>query len=72
MYDVLLISEIIISFVMIAVVLIQQKNVSLNISSMSGGMGAVTKRGAEKTLHNMTIVIALLFIANSLALFIAA
>jgi preprotein translocase subunit SecG len=38
------IAEIALSIALIAVVLIQNKNVSLNLSSMSGGMGSVTKR----------------------------
>lgn len=62
--------EIILSILLIAVVLIQNKNVSLNLSTMSGGMGAITKRGPEKVLHNLTIVLGALFILNSIALFI--
>ena len=64
------IAEIALSIALIAVVLIQNKNVSLNLSSMSGGMGSVTKRWGEKLLHNMTIVIGALFILNSLLLFV--
>lgn len=64
------ISEIIIAVLLIAIVLIQNKNVSLNLSSMSGGMGAITKRGPEKVLHNATIVLGVLFVVNSLLLFV--
>jgi len=53
----LYITEVILSILLIAVVLIQNKNVSLNLSTMSGGMGTVTKRGPEKILHNATILI---------------
>jgi len=70
MFEVLKIAEIIISILLIAIILIQNKNVSLNLSTMSGGMGSVTKRGPEKVMHNITIVLGVLFIANSLALFI--
>ncbi len=70
MIQFLAISEVILAILVIAVVLIQNKNVSLNLSTMSGGMGAVTKRGPEKVLHNATILIGLLFILNSLFLFI--
>ncbi|NDK09307.1 preprotein translocase subunit SecG [Candidatus Gracilibacteria bacterium] len=70
MVQILQITEIILSFLIIGVVLIQNKNVSLNLSSMSGGMGAVTKRGPEKVLQNATILIGALFIINSLLLFV--
>lgn len=62
--------EIALSIALIAVVLIQNKNVSLNLSSMSGGMGSVTKRWGEKFLHNLTIILGGLFIINSLLLFV--
>ncbi|MCD5375032.1 preprotein translocase subunit SecG [Candidatus Gracilibacteria bacterium] len=64
------IAEIALSIALIAVVLVQNKNVSLNLSSMSGGMGSVTKRGGEKLLHNTTIFLGSLFILNSLLLFV--
>lgn len=72
LYQALYFSEIIIAIALIAIVLIQNKNVSLNLSTMSGGMGPITKRGPEKVLHQATIVLWVLFIANSLALFIGA
>ena len=62
-------AEIIIALLLIAVILIQNKNVSLNLSSMSGGMGTVTKRWPEKVLHNITVLLGALFILNSLFLF---
>ena len=64
------IAEIALSIALIAVVLIQNKNVSLNLSSMSGGMGSVTKRWGEKLFHNATILLGSLFILNSLLLFV--
>ena len=64
------IAEIAIAIAIIFVVLVQNKNVSLNLSSMSGGMGSVTKRGPEKVLHNVTIVLGAVFILNSLLLFV--
>lgn len=70
MIEILKITEIILSFLLIAIVLIQNKNVTLNLSSMSGGMGTATKRGPEKILHNATIGIGFLFILNSLLLFV--
>lgn len=62
--------EIVLSVLLILVVLIQNKNVSLNLSTMWGGMWEVTKRWPEKILHNATIVLGLAFIVNSVALFL--
>ena len=70
MFDILKFSEVIISVLLIFIVLIQNKNVSLNLSDMSSGMGEVTKRGPEKILQNATIILWVLFILNSLALFL--
>jgi protein translocase SecG subunit len=64
------IAEIALAIAIIFVVLIQNKNVTLNLSSMSGGMGTVTKRGPEKVLHNATIILGSAFVLNSLFLFI--
>jgi len=66
--EIIKILEIIIAVLLIAVVLIQNKNVALNLSTMSGGMGEVSKRGPEKILHNATIVLGAAFIINSLIL----
>jgi protein translocase SecG subunit len=63
-------AEIFIAILLIFFVLIQNKNVSLNLSSMSWGMGEVTKRWPEKVLHNVTIVLWSIFILNSIALFL--
>lgn len=70
MLDILKFSEIIIAILLIFIVLIQNKNVSLNLSDMSGGMGEATKRWPEKVLQNITITLWALFIVNSLALFL--
>ncbi len=70
MIDLLKFSEIIIAIMLIFVVLIQNKNVTLNLTDMSGGMGQATKRGPEKILHNATIILGTLFILNSLALYL--
>lgn len=72
MFQILTILEVIISVLLIFVILIQNKNVSLNLSTMAGGMGSVSKRGPEKVLHNLTIVLWALFILNSLLLFVVA
>jgi preprotein translocase subunit SecG len=52
------------------VILVQNKNVSLNLSTMSGWMWAVTKRWPEKVLHNANIFLWAIFIINSIALFL--
>lgn len=70
MLDTLLFTEILISILLIFFVLVQNKNVSLNLSSMSWGMGEATKRGPEKVLHNITIILGVLFTLNSIALFL--
>ena len=62
--------EVIIAILLIAVVLIQNKNVALNLSTMWGGMWEVTKRGPEKILHNATIILGVAFIINSVALYL--
>jgi protein translocase SecG subunit len=69
MITLLTITQIIISVLLIIVVLIQNKNVSLNLSSMGGGMWPVTKRWWEKVLHITTIVLWTLFAINSLVFF---
>jgi protein translocase SecG subunit len=70
MLDVLKFAEIIVAILLIFFVLIQNKNVSLNLSSMSWWMWAITKRGPEKVLHNITIILWVFFILNSIALFL--
>ncbi len=70
MLDMLKFVEIFVAIVLIFFVLIQNKNVSLNLSNMSWGMGEVTKRWPEKVLHNITIFLWTIFIINSIALFL--
>lgn len=70
MLEALKILELVIAILLILVVLIQNKNVTLNLSSMGGWMGAVTKRWPEKVLHITTIVLWSAFIAVSILLFI--
>jgi len=71
MTEYLTIAEVIIGVLLIAVVLIQNKNVSLNLTSMGGWMGEVTRRGSDKVLHNTTVILWSLFIAISILLFVA-
>lgn len=68
MLEILKISEIVLSILVILIVLIQNKNVSLNLSNMSGWMAPIQKRWPEKILQNTTIVLWTLWILNSLLL----
>jgi protein translocase SecG subunit len=70
MLEFLKFSEIVISILLIFIILIQNKNVSLNLTSMSGWMWTITKRWPEKIIHNITIILWVLFILNSLTLVI--
>jgi len=62
--------EVILAVLGVLIILVQNKNVSLNLASMSGWMWNVTKRGPEKVLHNLTIILLTLFIINSVLLFL--
>jgi len=62
--------EVIVAILLIFIILVQNKNVTLNLSSMGGWMGPVTKRGPEKFFQTATIVLGALFILNSILLFI--
>ena len=68
MDKILLITQVIISILLSISILTQNKDGGL--SSMMGGGGSfeATKRGAEKVIYNTTIVLAVLFIANAIAI----
>ena len=70
MIEALKILEIITSILLVLIILVQNKNVTLSLASMSGWMGEVTKRWPEKIMHNFTVGLWIIFILNSLALFI--
>jgi len=63
----LIILQLIISVLLGTVILLQQRGSGL--SATFGGQGGfyTSKRGAEKVLHNATIVLGALFLLNSLA-----
>lgn len=71
MSEYLTIAEVIIGFFLITTILIQNKWVALNLTSMGGWMGEVTKRGADKVLHNATIFLGSLFLIISILLFVS-
>ncbi len=70
MENILVICEIVVWVLLCFVILIQNKAVALNLTSMWGWMWAVTKRWADKILHNATIVLGVCFITLSIALFL--
>lgn len=70
MLQILNFTEITVSIALIFIVLIQSKNTSLSLSTMSSSMWEVTKRWPEKVLQNTTIVLWSLFLLNSIALFL--
>jgi len=72
MIDKLQILEIIISVLLIFFILIQNKNVSLNLTSMDWSAWSITKRWPEKVLQNITIFLWAIFILISLILFLKA
>jgi len=71
MIEYLKIAEVIIGILLIVVILIQNKNVSLNLTSMGGWMWEITRRWPEKVLHNTTVILGSFFITISILLFLA-
>ena len=67
MQNTLHIVQIIVSIFLIIIILLQQKGSGLG--STFGGDGAVyrTKRGAEKTIFRLTIILSFIFLATALA-----
>ena len=67
MSQILIFSQIVVSMAIIAAVLLQNR--SSGLSSVFGGSGAIyrTKRGLEKGLFILTIVLIILFIAIGVA-----
>lgn len=67
MQTALIILQVGISVLLCLVILVQHR--STGLSATFGGSGGfyTSKRGAEKFLHNATIVLSVFFVANSLA-----
>lgn len=60
--------QILLSMSLIAVILLQQRGVGLsNTFGGTGGGFHSEKRGAEKLLFNFTLIVAVLFVVNSVA-----
>lgn len=67
MQIVLRITHILISTLLVAAILVQAKGVGLSATFGGGGEVFRTKRGAEKIIFVMTIVLAILFALTSVA-----
>jgi len=68
MNTIITIVQVIVSLLLIAVILLQPKGGGLG--STFGGSYARTRRGAEKFLFRMTIVLSVLFVTISIANFL--
>jgi len=70
MIEILKFIEIAVAVCLILIVLIQNKWTALNLNTMSWWMNEITRRWPEKVLHNITVVLWIIFIFNSASLFI--
>lgn len=58
--------QIVLSFLLVVGILLQQRGAGLSSTFGGAGVGYSTKRGAEKVIFQVTVVIAILFIATSI------
>ncbi|MDD2892014.1 MAG: preprotein translocase subunit SecG [Candidatus Gracilibacteria bacterium] len=65
MLKIFFIIQIIVSILIIFLILVQAKGNGLSIAPGSNDFGKFEKRGAEKTLHIMTIVLGVIFVVNA-------
>ena len=65
MEKVLLVTQVIISILMSLMILVQSKDEGFTASS-SGGSFRITRRGPEKIMFIITIVLGVLFLVNAL------
>lgn len=63
----LLVVQVVLSLALIMTIIVQQKGAGLSATFGGSGGFIPTKRGAEKLLENLTIIIAILFVLNSVA-----
>lgn len=66
MVHLLSIVQLILAILLIALVLIQRANTDASgaFGSDGGSSAALEKRGAEKTLHHLTIIVAVVFVMS--------
>lgn len=73
MLEILKITQVIISVLLGLIILLQQKKSSLNLTTFWNEWSQkFEKRWPEKILHNTTVILAVLFVINSLAYFFVA
>jgi protein translocase SecG subunit len=61
------IAQLVLAFLLVATIMIQASGTGLGAAFGGGGNVYRTKRGAEKKLHQLTIIIAILFFGVALA-----
>lgn len=66
MFHLLSIVQLILAILLIALVLIQRANTDASgaFGADGGGNASIEKRGAEKSLHRLTIIVAVLFVLS--------
>lgn len=57
--------------VLIVLVILQVRDGGLNVSAASNLQAPIERRWAAKTLHNLTIICAVIFIASCIAIYLA-
>lgn len=67
----LLISIVVLAIIITLLVMLQSKGAGLSIVPGSNDFGKFERRGAEKTVHMITIILVTLFILASIAYYIA-
>ena len=65
----LFVTQVVLSILLSLAILTQQRGSGLSATFGGGGGFHASKRGAEKVLHNATIVLAVLFILNSIGFY---
>lgn|GEM_PF-791189 len=72
MLKIFFIIEIIVSILLILIILIQAKGNGLSIAPGSNDFGKFEKRGPEKMLHIITIILGAIFVLNTTLYFFLA
>lgn len=65
MYKLLMTTQLIISILLALIIIVQSKDEGLSATFTSGGV-QITRRGAEKIIFRITIILAALFMLNAL------
>ncbi len=67
MQTILIVIQVVLSLLLSLAILTQQRGTGLSATFGGSGTFYTSKRGAEKVLFNATIVLGVLFVANSIA-----